>query len=150
MDAKEILLVEDNPKDVELTRRALQKANIANEMKVCEDGAEAIKYLLGDGTTEGCPLEELPVVVLLDLKLPKVDGHEVLRRIRNSDKTKLLPVVILTSSSEETDLIKSYNLGANSYIQKPVKFSDFADAVKSLGLYWLILNLIAPYNKKKL
>jgi two-component system, response regulator len=133
---KKILLVEDNPKDVELTRRALTRANIANVLVVASDGVEAIEYLLGNSTAPA----ELPVVVLLDLKLPRIDGLEVLRRIRNEQRTKTLPVVILTSSNEEKDIVGSYNLGANSYIRKPVKFNDFADAIKQLGLYWLVLN----------
>lgn len=133
---KKILLVEDNPKDVELTRRALTRANIANVLVVASDGVEAIEYLLGNSITP----PELPVVVLLDLKLPRIDGLEVLRRIRAEQRTKTLPVVILTSSNEEKDIVGSYNLGANSYIRKPVKFNDFADAIKQLGLYWLVLN----------
>jgi two-component system, response regulator len=133
---KKILLVEDNPKDVELTRRALARANIANVLVVASDGVEAIEYLLGNSITP----PELPVVVLLDLKLPRIDGLEVLRRIRTEQRTKTLPVVILTSSNEEKDIVGSYNLGANSYIRKPVKFNDFADAIKQLGLYWLVLN----------
>lgn len=133
---KKILLVEDNPKDVELTRRALTKANIANILEVAKDGVEAIEYLLGNGT----PPDELPVVILLDLKLPRINSLEVFRLIRSEQKTKTLPVVILTSSNEEQDIISSYNQGANSYIRKPVKFNDFADAIKQLGLYWLVLN----------
>ncbi len=137
-----ILLVEDNPDDVEMTQRALKKANIANELVVAEDGVEALDYLLGN---EGkCDPEKLPVVVLLDLKLPKVDGLEVLRRIRSSEGCRLLPVVILTSSNEEKDMIASYNLGANSYVQKPVNFNEFADAIQQLGLYWLVLNKPPP------
>jgi len=147
VDKNVILLVEDNPGDVELTRRALQKANIANQLVVAEDGIEALRYLLGDETCEACPLEDLPVVVLLDLKLPGLDGHEVLRRIRGNERTRLLPVVILTSSKEERDIVESYHLGANSYVQKPVKFSDFADAIKNLGLYWLIMNQPAPHKR---
>lgn len=144
MDNKMILLVEDNPSDVELTRRALQKANIANELVVVEDGVEALKYFFGEDGSGGCPADGLPVVVLLDLKLPRVDGLEVLRRLRSEAKTKLLPVVVLTSSGEQKDLVASYDLGANSYVRKPVKFTEFAEAVRQLGLYWLILNEAPP------
>jgi two-component system response regulator len=136
VDNKIILLVEDNPKDIALTERALQKSNIMNKLVIARDGVEAIEYLLGDGK----PASEVPVVILLDLKLPRVDGMEVLRRIRSEAKTKNLPVVILTSSNEEKDIIQSYDMGANSYIRKPVKFNDFADAIAQLGLYWLVLN----------
>ncbi len=138
-----ILLVEDNPKDIALTQRALTKANIANELVVVQDGAEAIEYLLSNNKSAGKP-HDLPVVVLLDLKLPKIDGLEVLRQIRAGERTRLLPVVILTSSTEEKDIVASYNLGANSYVRKPVKFSDFAEAIRQLGLYWLILNQPPP------
>lgn len=144
MDKRLVLLVEDNPKDVELTRRALEKANVVNELKVCEDGVEALNFLFGGEGREGCPTDELPVVVLLDLKLPKINGLEVLQRMRAHEKTKRIPVVVLTSSSEEKDLLASYDLGANSFVRKPVKFSDFAEAIRQLGLYWLILNLPAP------
>lgn len=143
MDNKLILLVEDNPNDVVLTRRALKRANIANDLIVVGDGVEALEYLLGkDG--KGCNPDKMPVVVLLDLKLPKVDGLEVLRRLRATDTCKLLPVVILTSSSEERDMVESYKLGANSYVRKPVKFDEFAEAVRQLGLYWLVLNQPPP------
>jgi two-component system, response regulator len=144
-----ILLVEDSPKDVELTKRALQKANVSNEIKVAEDGVEALKYFFGEDGRSGCAGNECPVVVLLDLKLPKVDGLEVLRRLRASEKTKRIPVVILTSSNEENDIITSYNLGANSFVRKPVNFTDFAEAIRQLGLYWLILNQPAPNGVKK-
>ncbi len=144
MDEKRILLVEDNPRDVELTRRALEKANIANQIVVAEDGVAALNYLFGDGSCPECPVEELPVLVLMDLKLPRVDGLEVLRRIRSEAKTKFLPVVVLTTSSEQSDVIKSYDLGANSFIRKPVKFSEFAEAIKQVGLYWLVMNQPAP------
>lgn len=137
---KKILLVEDNSKDVELTKRALLKANICNDLNVVTDGVEAIEYLLGSDISSA----ELPVVVLLDLKLPRIDGLEVLRQVRSNERTRTLPVVILTSSNEEKDIIQSYNLGANSYIRKPVKFNDFADAIKQLGLYWLVLNQPPP------
>ncbi|MBI4331541.1 MAG: response regulator [Chloroflexi bacterium] len=139
MENKIILLVEDNPDDVVLTRRALKMANIANELVIAGDGVEALEHLLGkDG--RGCDPERLPVVVLLDLKLPRVDGLEVLRRLRASETCKMLPVVILTSSNEEKDRVQSYGLGANSYVRKPVRFDEFAEAVRLLGLYWLVLN----------
>ncbi len=141
MDCKRILLVEDNPGDIELTRRALVKSNIANDMAVAQDGVEAVEYLFGKDGKGGCPQEDLPVVILLDLKLPRLDGMDVLRRIRSEPKTRQIPVVVLTSSDEQKDIVESYNLGANSYIRKPVKFNDFVDAVRQLGLYWLILNV---------
>jgi len=137
-----ILLVEDNPDDEALTRRALAKNNIQNEVLVAHDGAEALDYLQGTGAHAGHPIA--PEVILLDLKLPKVDGLEVLRRIRADDRTRLLPVVILTSSREERDLISGYGLGANSYIRKPVDFQQFVEAVRQLGLYWLVLNEPPP------
>lgn len=139
-----ILLVEDNPDDEALTIRALRKNNIANDLAVARDGAEALDYLFGTGTYAGRDTSQLPQVVLLDLKLPKVDGLEVLSRIRSDPRTKLLPVVILTSSNEERDLMESYTRGANSYVRKPVDFVEFVDAVKQLGLYWLILNEPPP------
>jgi two-component system response regulator len=135
-----ILLVEDNPDDVELTLRALRKNNILNDVVVASDGVEALNYLFATGVYKGRDTSNLPQVVLLDLKLPKVDGLEVLQQIRTSDQTKLLPVVILTSSKQEQDLVDSYKLGANSYIRKPVDFNKFMEAVKQLGLYWLVLN----------
>jgi len=137
-----ILLVEDNPDDEALTRRALAKNNIQNEVRVARDGAEALEILLGTGAHAGHPLA--PEVVLLDLKLPKVDGLEVLRRIRADERTRLLPVVILTSSREERDVVSGYGLGANSYIRKPVDFGQFVEAVRQLGLYWLVLNEPPP------
>ena len=140
MSNRRILLVEDNPDDVDLTLRAFKKNNIANEIVVARDGAEALELLHGPGAAEA----NLPAVVLLDLKLPKVDGLEVLRRIRGDERTALLPVVILTSSLEERDLVKGYSLGANSYVRKPVDFADFLEAVKQLGLYWLVLNQSPP------
>jgi len=148
MEDKVILLVEDNPRDVELTKRALLKAKVANKLVLAEDGEEALRYLFGEDGNSGCALQELPVVVLLDLKLPRVDGHQVLRRIRAEEKTRFLPVVILTSSSEDNDIVASYDLGANSYVRKPVKFSEFAEAIRHLGLYWLILNQPAPNQRK--
>jgi len=134
------MLIEDNPDDELLTRRALKKNNICNEVVVARDGVEALDYLFGTGAHEGRDLGEMPQVVLLDLKLPKVDGLEVLRRVRADDRTRLLPVVILTSSREQQDLVDGYGYGANSYIRKPVDFAQFVEAVRQLGLYWLILN----------
>jgi len=145
MDVKAILLVEDNPSDVELTKRALQKSHVANEMIVVEDGQEAVDIIFGNGKTMA--MKDLPAVVLLDLKLPKLDGLEVLRRIRGNERTKLLPVVVLTSSKAENDIISSYELGANSYIQKPVDFNQFVEAIRHLGLYWLVLNEPPPLNR---
>jgi two-component system response regulator len=139
-----ILLVEDSADDEALTLRALKKNNIKNEIVVARDGVEALHYLSGTGSHQGRDLSVMPQVILLDLKLPKVDGLEVLRRIRTEPRTKLLPVVILTSSNEEQDLIRGYGLGANSYIRKPVDFSQFTEAVRQLGLYWLVLNEPAP------
>jgi two-component system response regulator len=144
MNDKVILLVEDNPDDEALTLRALKKNNILNEVVVAHDGAEALDYLFGTGTHAGRNPSPLPQVVLLDLKLPKVDGLEVLRRIRADERTKLLPVVVLTSSKEEQDLLKSYSLHANSYVRKPVDFTQFTEAVRQLGLYWLVLNEAPP------
>lgn len=135
-----ILLVEDDPDHEALAMRALRKANVANEIRVARDGAEAIEYM--NGIVAGEKL--MPQLVLLDLKLPKVDGLEVLRLIRASEKTALLPVVVLTSSDEERDIVSSYRLGVNSYIRKPVNFSDFAEATRQLGLYWLLLNQCPP------
>ncbi len=140
MKAKNILLVEDNPDDVQLTLRALKKSNIMNEVIVAQDGIEALDYLFGTGKHAGRNVKVLPQVVLLDLKMPKLDGLEVLQRIRGDERTKLLPVVILTTSSEDRDRVESYKLGANSYVRKPVDFNQFADAVNQLGLYWLVLN----------
>ncbi len=139
---RDILLVEDNPDDVVLTLRALKKNNIVNEVVVATDGAEALDRLFAQGAYAGGTL--LPAVVLLDLKLPKIDGLEVLRRLRADPRTKRLPVVILTSSREEQDILRGYNLGANSYVRKPVDFTEFVDAVKNLGLYWLVLNEPPP------
>ncbi|RMH32675.1 MAG: response regulator [Nitrospirae bacterium] len=141
---KVILLVEDHPDDEELTMRALAKNNIINEVVVARDGVQALEYLFGTGAYAGRDMTKMPEIVLLDLKLPKVDGLEVLRRLRADDRTKFLPVVILTSSKEEQDIIKSYQLGANSYVRKPVDFQEFTKAVQQLGLYWLILNEPAP------
>jgi CheY-like chemotaxis protein len=139
-----ILLVEDNVDDVTLTLRALKKNNIANEVVVARDGAEALEYLLRRGVYSGRDPSIVTALVLLDLKLPKIDGLEVLRRLRGDAATSLLPVVILTSSKEEQDLVNSYSLGANSYIRKPVDFEKFMEAVRQLGLYWLVLNEPPP------
>ncbi|MBI2863747.1 MAG: response regulator [Chloroflexi bacterium] len=142
MKRQHILLVEDNPDDVKLTLRALDKARISNKVVVVVDGAEALEYLNGTGKHAGRDPRDLPQVILLDLKLPGMNGIEVLQRIRSNDQTKLLPVVILTTSSEERDMIEAYSLGANSYIRKPVDFQQFAEAVQHLGLYWLVLNAV--------
>lgn len=139
-----ILLVEDNPDDEELTLRALKKNHITNEVVVAHDGAEAVDYLFGTGAFKGRDTSKIPQVVLLDLKLPKIDGLEVLRRLRADKRTKLLPVVILTSSNEERDRLQGYDLGANSYVRKPVDFVQFTEAVRQLGLYWLLLNERPP------
>jgi two-component system, response regulator len=140
MTKKTILLVEDNPDDVDLTLRALKKNNIKNEIVVANDGAEALDYLFGTGKYAGRNLGISPTIILLDLKLPKLDGLEVLRRIRANELTKFLPVIILTSSKEEQDILNGYSLGVNSYVRKPVDFNQFAEAVSHLGLYWLLLN----------
>jgi CheY-like chemotaxis protein len=147
MANKSILLVEDNPDDVDLTLHALKKNNIKNEIVVANDGAEALDYLFGTGKYAGRDLSVMPTIILLDLKLPKVDGLEVLRKIRSNEFTKLLPVVILTSSKEEQDIINGYSLGVNSYVRKPVDFLQFAEAVSHLGLYWLLLNEAPPTRK---
>ena len=144
MDTKTILLVEDNADDEALTIRALKKNNIMNEVVVAHDGAEALEYLFGTGKHAGRNTSLMPEVILLDLKLPKIDGLEVLRRLRADERTGLLPVVVLTSSKEERDMIESYRLGANSYVRKPVDFAQFSEAVRQLGLYWLILNEAPP------
>ena len=136
----EILLVEDNMADAELTIRALNKAKIANSILHLKDGAEAIDYLFGRGVYAERDLTKLPRVILLDIKMPKVDGIEVLRQLKASEHTKVIPVVIMTSSSEEKDIVSSYELGVNSYVVKPVGFEDFAKAVGELGLYWMLLN----------
>lgn len=137
---KWILLIEDNPDDEELTRRAIKTNNILNEMVVARDGAEALDFLFGSGDYAGRDTGDQPTVVLLDLKLPKIDGLEVLRRMRADERTALVPVVILTSSKEEQDIAAGYKLGCNSYIRKPVDFEQFSNAVLNLGLYWLLLN----------
>jgi two-component system, response regulator len=136
----EILLVEDNPNDVELALHALKKNNIANSIHVVRDGAEALDFLFGTGANAGSPINHKPKVILLDLKLPKVDGLEVLKRIKSDERSRMIPVVVLTSSREERDIVESYKLGVNSYITKPVDFEQFTEAVRQLGLYWLLLN----------
>jgi two-component system, response regulator len=143
VENKVILLVEDNPKDEALTLRALRKSNIVNEVVVTRDGVEALDFLFGTGTYATRDIREMPQLILLDLKLPKVDGLQVLRKIRSEERTRRLPVVIFTSSSEEEDMIKSYELGANSYVRKPVDFEHFLEATRQLGLYWLVLNQVA-------
>jgi two-component system response regulator len=149
VEDKIILLVEDDPDDEALTLRALKKGNVLNEVVVARDGAEALDYLFGTGTYAGRDTSIMPQVILLDLKLPKVDGLEVLRRLRADERTKLLPVVILTSSDEERDIVDSYSLGANSYVRKPVDFGQFAEAIRQLGLYWLVLNVRPPTKRGK-
>ena len=144
MGDKSILLVEDNADDEALTLRALKRNNIQNEVVVARDGVEALDYLFATGAYSGRDLKNMPTITLLDLKLPKIDGLEVLRRLRADKRTHLLPVVILTSSKEEQDIITGYSLGANSYIRKPVDFSQFTEAVRELGLYWLVLNEAPP------
>ena len=141
---KMILLVEDNPNDEELTLRALRKANIANEVAIARDGQEALDFLFATGKYAGREPTTMPAVVLLDLKLPKLDGIDVLQRIRADPRTKLVPVVVLTSSSEDEDMVRSYQSGANSYVRKPIEFSAFANAVTQLGMYWVLINQIPP------
>lgn len=148
MDKELILLVEDNPDDVLLTKRAFKKSNILNELVVARDGVEALDYLFGTGAYEGRDLSIMPVLILLDLRLPKLDGIDVLRRIRDDERTKLIPVVVLTTSKEQKDLIESYSLGANSYISKPVDFDQFVHAVRQLGLYWVLLNVPPPIMRR--
>ena len=144
MGDKIILLVEDNPDDEALTLRALKTNNIQNRVVVARDGAEALDYFFGTGAYAGRDMSVMPTVTLLDLKLPKVDGLEVLRRLRADERTRNIPVVILTSSKEEQDLLNGYKLGANSYIRKPVDFIQFTESVRQLGLYWLVLNEPPP------
>ena len=148
MEEKVILLVEDNADDELLTLRALKKNNIRNEVVVARDGNEALDYLFGTGVHSGRDLSVMPQIILLDLKLPKVDGFEVLNRVRASEITKFLPVVILTTSNEDQDRIRGYDLGANSFVRKPVEFEKFIEAVRQLGLYWLILNEPAPVLRR--
>ncbi|NJM76995.1 MAG: response regulator [Acaryochloridaceae cyanobacterium RU_4_10] len=143
-NTKSILLVEDNPDDEALAIRAFQRHHIGNEIVVAHDGVEALDYLFGTGTYAGRDMSIKPTVVLLDLKLPRLDGIEVLRRIRSDERTKLLPVVVLTTSSEEQDMLDSYSLGCNSYIRKPVDFLQFSEAIRQLGMYWLLMNEPPP------
>jgi two-component system, response regulator len=146
MSANVILLVEDNPDDELLTLRAFKKQNIKNEIVVARDGAQALDYLFGEGAHAGRDVRDTPQLILLDLKLPRVDGIEVLRRVRADERTALIPVVVLTSSNEERDLNACYSLGANSYVRKPIDFIQFAEAVRQLGLYWLVLNAAPPFG----
>lgn len=136
----EILLVEDNPQDLELTQRALRKANLANYIHIARDGAEALEFLFCEGPHAARKMEATPKVILLDLKLPKLDGLQVLKRIKSDPRTRAIPVVVLTSSKEQNDVVESYHLGVNSYIVKPVNFERFAEAVQQLGMYWLLFN----------
>src|SRR5258706_15529511 len=147
MKDKVILMVEDNPRDEALTLRALKTSNILNEVVVTRDGVEALDYLFGTGKYEGRDTSVVPQVVLLDLKLPKMDGLQVLQALRGDKRTKRLPVVVFTSSSEEEDMIKSYDLGANSYVRKPGDFEHFSEATRQLGIYWLLLNEAAPMEQ---
>lgn len=140
MSKKHILLVEDNPDDEALALRALKKSNVANEISIARDGVEALEYIFCEGEYRERDIHQLPVVILLDLKLPKVDGLEVLKRIKEHERTRRIPVVVMTSSSEEHDIVSSYDFGANSYIRKPVDFNQFTEAVAQLGLYWLVMN----------
>jgi two-component system response regulator len=142
----EILLVEDTPQDLELVLRALRKANLGNRIEVARDGVEAVEFIFGEGAHAGRRIEDGPKVILLDLKLPRMDGLEVLRRLKSDPRTKTIPVVVLTSSKEQNDVVESYKLGVNSYIVKPVNFERFAAAVRELGLYWLLLNQ-PPHGK---
>jgi two-component system, response regulator len=148
MDEKVILLVEDNADDEVLTLRALKKNNIRNGVVIARDGSEALDYLFGTGVHADRDLTVMPQIILLDLKLPKVDGFEVLHRVRSNESTKLLPVVILTTSNEDQDRIRGYGLGANSFVRKPVEFDKFIEAVRQLGLYWLILNEAPPVPRR--
>ena len=148
MDKQHILLVEDNPDDVVLTLRALKKNNILNEVIVANDGAEALDFFFGTGIYEGRDTNVMPVITLLDLKLPKIDGLEVLQRLRADSRTKILPVIVLTTSKEEKDILDSYNFGANSYIRKPVDFIQFTEAIRQLGMYWLLLNERPPTGRR--
>jgi CheY-like chemotaxis protein len=146
MNSRVILLVEDNPSDIELTRRAFTRERITNELVVVEDGQSALDYLFGAGRFTGRELTAMPAMILLDLKLPIIDGLEVLRRIRADERTRRLLVIILTSSKEEQDVAASYDLGVNSYIRKPVDFHQFSEAIKLLGLYWLVVNEPPPHR----
>jgi len=147
MQVKIILLVEDDPDDVELILRSLKKYNISNKVTVVSDGQEALDYLFAGGAYANLDKETMPAVVLLDIKMPKIDGIEVLRRLRADERTKFLPVVMLTSSKEEQDLVNSYKYGCNSYVRKPIEFDELAEAVSKLGLYWLLINEAPPQIK---
>lgn len=149
MNEKKILLVEDNPDDVTLTLRAFKKNNILNEVVVANDGLEALDYLFGTGKYAGRDTSIMPAIVLLDLKMPKLGGMEVLRRMRADERTKLVPVTILTSSKEEHDITEGYEFGCNSYIRKPVDFMQFVEAVKQLGMYWLLMNEPPPQKRRE-
>ena len=144
MDRTTILLIEDNPDDVELTLHAFQKNNMANDIVVAGDGAEGLDYLFGTGKYAGRDAEESPALILLDLQLPKIGGLEVLRRVREDERTKRIPVVIMTTSDDEEDIVTGYNGGANSYLRKPVDFAEFMNAVKQLEMYWMVLNTPPP------
>ena len=144
MDQTTILLIEDNPDDVELTLHAFQKNNMANEVVVASDGAEGLDYLFGTGKYAGRDADEPPALILLDLQLPKIGGLEVLRKVREDERTKRIPVVIMTTSDEEEDIVNGYNGGANSYLRKPVDFTEFMNAVKQLEMYWMVLNTPPP------
>ncbi|HEY6561344.1 MAG TPA: response regulator [Polyangiaceae bacterium] len=144
---KVLLLVEDNASDEKLTIRAFNKSNVVNEIVVVRDGEEALEYLFGTGRYDGRDVIDLPAVVLLDLKLPRIDGLEVLRRVRADERTKLVPVIILTSSKEDEDRTRGYSLGANAYVRKPVAFSEFTEAIRTLGLFWLVLNEPPPVSR---
>ncbi len=147
-EKRAILLVEDNPDDVELTLRALKQYHVKNQINVVRDGVEALDYLFGTGAYADRDTTTMPAVVILDLKLPKVDGLEVLQRLRADERTKLVPIVILTSSKEEQDMVNSYKFGANSYVQKPVDFTQFIEAARQLGLYWLVINEPPPQIRR--
>ena len=147
MNKKHILLVEDNPDDIELTEMSFRENKLVNEVVVVRDGVEALDYLFAKGAYAGRDAADLPALILLDLKLPKLDGLDVLKALRLDERTKLLPVVILTSSVEEQDLVRGYSLGANSYVRKPVDFVQFTEAVRQLGLYWLVINVVPPSGR---
>ena len=140
METKDILYIEDNPNDIELTLRALRKHNVANSIQVIKDGEEALEYIFATGRYIERDKNERPKIILLDLKLPKVGGLEILKRLKSEEQTQNIPVVVLTSSSEEQDILESYNYGVNSYVVKPIKFENFSEAVSTLGLYWLLIN----------
>jgi len=149
LNNKTILLVEDNPSDINLTKRAFEKGHITNNLVVAEDGQEALDYIFGNGIYANRDISQLPTLILLDLKLPKVSGLEVLKRIRAAEIIKRLPVVILTSSKEDEDVAASYDLGVNSYIRKPIDFNQFVEAIKYLGLYWLVINEPPPLESQR-